>query len=192
MKPYRFTPPILKSVLQHVTSFPFYIPSGLARGCQPVFQIGKKKKTTVPFQSFTSFPFLTTIPTQPSPIDLAIGESRQPHDKAVLTRSYTSSIMTTIQTCICHDHANSTFIYVHCIDQNCGYALGHEFSRIPHASSLVVLYEKSNRRPEIIGHLSYIIGHSQDSVEFLIIPSVHFYSNMYKLQPYCYDFSPLP
>ena len=49
-----------------------------------------------PFQSFTSFPFLTTIPIQLSPIDHAIGESCQPHDEAMLTRSYTSSIMTTV------------------------------------------------------------------------------------------------
>ena len=89
----------------------------------------------MPFQSFTSFPFLTTIPTQPSPIDLAIGESHQPHDEAMLTSSYTSSIMTTIQTHICHDRTNGMFIYVCCIDQNCGYALGYEFSRIPHLRS---------------------------------------------------------
>ena len=76
------------------------------------------------------------------------------------------------------------FICIHCIDQNCRYALGHEFSRIPHTSSLVALYKKSNRRTEIVGHVSCIIGHLQNSIKMLIIPSVRFYSNMYKLQPY--------
>ena len=96
----------------------------------------------------------------------------------------TGLVQVTVQTRICHNRANGTFIYVRRIDQNCGYALGHEFSWISHTSSLVALYEKSNRRPEIIGHLSHIIGHLQDSVEMLIIPSIRFYSNMYKPQPY--------
>jgi hypothetical protein len=78
-----------------------------------------------------------------------------------------------IQTQIFHDYANGTFIYVYCIDQNSRYALGHECSRIPHANTKVVLYEKSGKRPEIVGCLSHIIEHWEDSVKILIIPSIH-------------------
>jgi hypothetical protein len=96
-----------------------------------------------------------------------------------------SSLMTAIiQTQICHDYANGTFIYVYCIDQNSRYALGHECSRIPHANTKVVLYEKPGKRPEIVGCLSHIIEHWEDSVKILIIPSILYYSKMYKPQPY--------
>jgi hypothetical protein len=59
-----------------------------------------------------------------------------------LTCESVSSLMTaTVQTQICHDHANSTFIYIHRIDQNSGYALGHECSQIPHANTKVLSLE---------------------------------------------------
>jgi hypothetical protein len=47
-----------------------------------------------------------------------------------------------------------------------------------------VLYKKSGERPEIIGRLSCIIEHWEDSVEILIIPSILYYSKTYKPQPY--------
>lgn len=107
----------------------------------------------------------------------------------MLTRSLTvqhvSSIMTaTVQTHICHNCSNGTFVYVRRIGQNSGYALGHECSQIPQANTKVALNEKSGKRPEIIGRISCIIEHWEDSVEILIIPSIHYYSKIYKLKPY--------
>ena len=77
-------------------AFPFISPLARRGAVSQFLDRQEGKNCGGPFQFFTSFPFLTTIPTQPSPIDLAIGESCQPHDEAMLTRSYTSSIMTTV------------------------------------------------------------------------------------------------
>ena len=90
----------------------------------------------------------------------------------------------TVQTHICHNRSNSMFIYVCRTGQNSGYALGHECSQIPHANTKVALYKKSGERPEIIGHILHIIEHWKDSIEILIISSIHYYSKIYKLQLY--------
>ena len=48
----------------------------------------------------------------------------------------------------------------------------------------VTLYKKSGERPEIVGCISHIIEHWEDSIEILIIPSIRYYSKIYKPQLY--------